>query len=75
MTKAVAQAIYKTGFWHDLTAVEIAAFQLKEDLLCMPFGVFQDALSEALDRSVFTHEFANQDGLIAEFNAKLEDVK
>jgi len=42
-------------------------FQLFEDRLCMPFAVFHEAMEKALERPVFTHEFAlNYDGLCRE---------
>jgi hypothetical protein len=41
-----------------------ATFQLYEELLCMPFDVFHEAIEKALGRPVFTHEFAlNTEGI------------
>jgi hypothetical protein len=54
------QAIKLAGseFWKELTPRQIAEFQLNEPLLCMPFGVFHEAIEKALGRSVWMHEFA-----------------
>lgn len=64
MTKAQALALFHSSFWLELSAYDRAKFQLFEDRLCMPFGVFHEALEEALDRPVMTHELGlNRDGL------------
>ena len=64
MTRDEALALLKTEFWKDMTAKEIALFQIFEDRLCMPFGVFHEAVEQALERPVWTHEFGlNRDGL------------
>lgn len=71
MTRDEALAKMATGWWHGKSAREIVAFQLYEDRLCMPFGVFHKAIGEALGRPVWTHEFGlNVDGLKAEFEGK-----
>lgn len=57
MTKEQAIALAESKFWETLTPRQIAEFQMAEPLLCMPFGVFQDAVEKTLGRSVFTHEF------------------
>ena len=72
MTKEEAIAMYDSGWWKDKTAKEIVAFQLYEDRLCLPFAEFQKAVESALGRSVWTHEFADRDGLKAEFEGKRE---
>ena len=67
MTKDEAVALYDSGFWKQMTHEEIAKFQLMEDLLCMPFDVFHEAIEKALGRPVWTHEFGlNREGLIKE---------
>ena len=45
--------------WEKLPPRERAIFQLTQRRLCMPFEVFQEAIEEALGRSVWTHEFAD----------------
>jgi hypothetical protein len=69
VTKENAVALYESGFWKQMSYKEIAKFQLMEDLLCMPFEVFHEAITKALGRSVYTHEFGlNRDGLIRELS-------
>lgn len=64
--------IAKSGVWKTWTKEKIAWFQIHQDRLCIPFNVFQDAVSYVLDRPVWTHEFGlNRDGLIAEMEGKI----
>lgn len=64
MTKEEAIKLFKSEFWKDLSYKEIAIFQLFEDRLCMPFGIFHEAIEKTLNRPIFTHEFGlNRDGL------------
>jgi hypothetical protein len=63
-----AIALAESGWWKDKTPQEITRFQLFTKELSMPFDVFHEALSTALDRPVFTHELGlNWAGLVAEF--------
>lgn len=50
------------------------AFQLYEDLLCMPFDAFHGAVQRVLGRPVWSHEFctAGTKQLRAEFEGKAE---
>jgi hypothetical protein len=67
MTKEEAIKLYNSGFWKQMTHEDIAKFQVMEDRLCMPVEVFHEAITKALGRPVFTHEFGlNRDGLIQE---------
>ena len=67
MTKQEALDLYATGWWESATPHEIASFQMSEEMLCCPFGVFHEALEDALGRPVFTHEMAlDRDGIIDE---------
>ena len=64
MTKNEAMALYESKFWEQMSFRDRAMFQMFEDLLCMPFGVFHEAVEKALGRPVFTHEFGlNREGL------------
>jgi len=67
MTKEKAKQLYESKFWEGMTYEERAKFQLFEDMLCMPFGVFHEAVEKVLGRSVWTHEFAFPDSLRKEF--------
>ena len=51
---------------------QIAEFQIEQKLLCMPFAVFHEAMEKALDRPVFTHEFAFVDNLKKELYGEKE---
>lgn len=64
MTKNEAMALYESKFWEQMSFRDRAMFQMFEDLLCMPFDVFHEAIEKALGRPVFTHEFGlNREGL------------
>lgn len=67
MNKEQAIALAETGWWKNKTARQICMFQLFEPLLCMPFGDFHKAVEGALNRPVWTHEFAGMDSLKKEF--------
>lgn len=71
MTKDEAIALAGSHFWEHLSYEEIAKFQLAEKKLCMPFGIFHEAIEKALGRPVYTHEFGlNYQGLCDElFNS------
>jgi hypothetical protein len=71
MTSEEAMVMYKSGWYEDKTAQEIVEFQLYEDRICMPFFLYQKAVEEVLGRPVYTHEFAELDRLIAEY----EEIK
>ena len=67
MTFEQAKELHDSGFWTQLTAREIAEFQIFTERLCIPFDVFHKALEETLGRSVGIHELAlSLDGLKAE---------
>lgn len=67
LTKDQAMAFYDSGKWKSLSNEQIAKFQMQQDRLCVPFGVFSKALGETLGRPVYTHEFGlNRDGLMQE---------
>ena len=73
MTQEQAVKLYESKFWEGMSFRERAVFQMNEKRLCMPFGVFQEAVEKAIGRPVWTHEFGmNLDGLKAEL-AKATD--
>jgi hypothetical protein len=57
MTSEEAIILYESEFWKHLSFRERAEFQLFEDKLCMPFGIFHEAVEKTLERAVYTHEF------------------
>lgn len=70
MNKEAVVALAESGWWRDLPADAITAFQLYERRLCMDFGDFHKAVQQSLDRPVSTHEFAKPENLQAEFEGK-----
>lgn len=66
--KEKAIALANSGWWKDTPHREIAEFQLMTAELCVPFGVFHEAVEKSLGRPVWTHEFAlNYEGIMQEF--------
>lgn len=70
LTKDQAIAIAESRVWEGWTFEERVRFQLFEDLLCMPFSVFHEAIEKELGRPVWTHEFAFVEGLRDEWAGK-----
>lgn len=70
LTKDQAVALHESKFWEAMTYQERATFQIYQPLLCMPFGVFQEAVEKTLGRSVWTHEFASVDELQKELTGE-----
>jgi hypothetical protein len=71
-TEKEAIELANTKWWVGKTPKEICDIQMYQDRLCMDFKDFHKAIEEALGRSVWTHEFADHDGLIAEYEGKRE---
>ena len=73
-----AVEIHETCFWEDETQnwspVELAVMQLQQPRLVIPFPVFHKAVSDVLDRDVWTHEFAEPAELFDEMEFKLEET-
>jgi hypothetical protein len=55
MTRQEAIDKYDSKFWEHMTYKEIAKFQVNERL-CMPFGVYHEAVTKTLQRPILTHE-------------------
>lgn len=67
ITEQQAIALAELKFWEPMSLRERATFQLFEPLLCMPFGVFHEAVERTLGRDVSVLEFGlNLEGLKAE---------
>ena len=67
LTKEQAIKFYKSGVWKEMSLRQRAEFQILQDLVCMPFDIFHEAVEKTLNRPVYTHEFGlNRDGLIGE---------
>lgn len=69
-TKEQAIAFAKSGEWKDWTDEEIVRFQLYQKKLCMDFHRFHVALGHVLGRSVYTHEMANWDAIVDEYEGE-----
>ena len=67
LTKEQASKLAKSKVWENWTDEEIVRFQLFQDLLCVDWSRFHEAISKVLDRDVYTHEFASKDSLIKEY--------
>jgi hypothetical protein len=71
LTKEEAIALHDSGEWKKWSHEQRAVFQMNQECLCMPFGVFHEAVEKALGRPVWTHEFGlNVEGLKAELAGK-----
>jgi hypothetical protein len=67
LTKEQAIKFHDSEAWKDMDYAARAKFQMSQDLLCMPFDVFHEAVEKALGRPVRTHEFGlNREGLSRE---------
>jgi hypothetical protein len=71
LTREQAVALYDSEAWRAWTPQELAAFQSEQDRLCVPFAEYQNAMSVALGRPVFTHEFADREAMRAELEGKV----
>lgn len=74
LPEELAKALYVSRWWEgeDFTQAEVAMIQLKQERLIVPFGLFQDAVTELLGRPVYTHEFSRPEVLIAEAEGRRE---
>ena len=64
LTKEQAIEFSEAKMWESMTLRERAEFQIQQQLLCMPFDKFHEAVEKTVGRPVFTHEFGvNVDGL------------
>lgn len=70
LTKEQAIAFAESGEWKDWTDEEIVRFQLYQKKLCMDFHRFHLAVGKVLGREVYTHEFANWDAIVAEYEGE-----
>ncbi len=72
LTKEQAIAFGENKCYEGMTPRQIAEFQLMQDYLCVPFDIFHKAVSDALGRAVYTHEFADREALLKELNGEKE---
>lgn len=63
--------LHDSSWWTGLEPRVIAEFQFFTEELCVPFGVFHEAIEKTLGRPVWTHEFVlNWDGIAAELRGE-----
>lgn len=68
--RETAIKIAESGIWRTWTDEQIVRFQLYQDRLCMDFDRYHEAIENVLNRSVWTHEFADMTSLRAEYEKK-----
>lgn len=73
ITKAEAIEWVNRQWWHGLDARTVALAQLRQELLCMPFGDFHDAVEAAAGCSVWDVEFSDPKKLIAMIESEGND--
>lgn len=67
LTKEQAIAFHDNEQWKGMSFKQKAILQISQEKLCMPFGIFHEAVEKTIGRPVFTHEFGvNADGIRAE---------
>jgi hypothetical protein len=66
-------ALGKSGWWKELPARDVALAQLQQDVLCMDFSSFHEAVEKATGRPVFSHEFVNAEHLAREIDPSLPE--
>jgi len=68
LTEEQAIAFNKSKVWQSWTDEQIVRFQLFQERICVPYLLFNRALSGILGRPVYTHEFSNNyDGIVQEY--------
>lgn len=59
--KDAAIELAESKWWDGTDKWSIAIFQLETVELCMPFGLFQEAVEHSVGHPVWTHEFGIPD--------------
>lgn len=76
---SLKKAMQKYGenyWWESDDPVQIAMYQIFEDILMSDFGKFHEGIEKIVGRSVFTHEFGlNIDGIREEVCLGIERLK
>lgn len=72
LTKEQAISFGENKLYENMSYRQIAEFQMEQDLLCVPFDVFHEAMEKTLGRPVFTHEFAFRNELRKELYGEKE---
>lgn len=72
LTSKEAIAFSKSNVWEDWDDEQIVRFQLFQEMLCVEFNRFHEAITKVLNRPVYTHEFAFVDELKKEYLGEKE---
>lgn len=67
LTEKEAIKFAESKIWESWNDEEIVRFQLFQELLCMDFSRFHEAMEKVLNRPIFTHEFAFEENLMEEY--------
>lgn len=67
LTSEEAREMYSSDVWHNWSDIEIVKFQLFEDLVCLNWERFHDALNAVLGRKVLSSEFGDRELLRKEY--------
>jgi hypothetical protein len=70
LTREEAIEMFDSDKWKSMTDKELVELQLYQRKLCIPFDRFHEAITNVLDRPVYTHEFAWPEELQDEFEGK-----
>lgn len=70
LTKKEAIMICENKLYEGMSDLALVDFQIHQDRLCMPFDLFHEKVEKVLGHPVWTHQFADQDKLIKEFETK-----
>lgn len=68
LTREQAIEFGESDRWEPMSDEERARFGLTQRFLPIPFKVFHEAITKALGRDVWTHEFARMDLLLDELD-------
>ena len=68
LTREQAIAFSQSKIWESWTDEQIVRLQLFQEKLCVPFNRFHEAITNVLNRDVYTHEFGlNYEGIVMEY--------
>ncbi len=68
--KDEAVSFFESNVWKDWSSVQLAEFQLSQELLCIDLDVYHQSLEEALGRPVLNLEMRDRQKLRAELFTK-----
>ena len=72
LTSDQAIELHDSKAWEYWSNKRLAAFQLHQECLCIPFDKFHEAISKTLDITIFTHQFGNKE-IVDDLKSKLPE--